>query len=71
MQHDPFQIRLAVICFISVLFPSFGSAQSKPLRELAVSYPLGGSSSYFWTAYRSGSFEKHGLKINPVFIPGG
>ena len=35
MQHDPFQIRLAVICFISVLFPSFGSAQSKPLRELA------------------------------------
>jgi len=60
-----------VICFISVLFPSSVFAQAKLLRELAISYPLGGSSSYFWTAYRSGSFEKHGLKINPVFIPGG
>jgi ABC-type nitrate/sulfonate/bicarbonate transport system substrate-binding protein len=71
VQHHLLQVGLAVICYISVLFPSFGSAQSKPLRDLTVSYPLGGSSSYFWTAYRSGSFEKHGLKINPVFIPGG
>ncbi|HEX9272049.1 MAG TPA: ABC transporter substrate-binding protein [Candidatus Binatia bacterium] len=71
MQHHPLRIRLAVICFISVLFPSSLFAQPKPLRELNVSYPLGGSSSYFWTAYRSGSFEKHGLKLNPVFIPGG
>jgi hypothetical protein len=59
-----------VFCFALLLSPSFLSAQSKPLRELNVSYPLGGSSSYFWTAYRSGSFEKHGLKLNPVFIPG-
>jgi len=71
VQHHPLRIRLAVICFISVLFPSSVFAQPKLLRELATSYPLGGSSSYFWTAYRSGSFEKHGLKINPVFIPGG
>ena len=71
MQHYLLQIGLAVICFISALFPSSLFAQPKPLRDLTVSYPLGGSSSYFWTAYRSGSFEKHGLKINPVFIPGG
>ena len=71
MQQHLLQIGLAVICFISALFPSSLFAQPKPLRDLTVSYPLGGSSSYFWTAYRSGSFEKHGLKINPVFIPGG
>jgi ABC-type nitrate/sulfonate/bicarbonate transport system substrate-binding protein len=61
----------AVLCCVTLLLPSLIFAQPKPLRELNVSYPLGGSSSYFWTAYRSGSFEKHGLKINPVFIPGG
>jgi ABC-type nitrate/sulfonate/bicarbonate transport system substrate-binding protein len=57
--------------FTWLLLPSFLSAQPKQLKELNVSYPLGGSSSYFWTAYRAGSFEKHGLKLNPVFIPGG
>jgi len=60
-----------ILCCVTPLFPSLIFAQSKPLRQLAVSYPLGGSSSYFWTAYRAGSFEKHGLKLNPVFIPGG
>src|SRR5262245_51499314 len=61
----------ALFFFTCLSWPPLLSAQPKSLRELAVSYPLGGSSSYFWTAYRSGSFEKHGLKINPVFIPGG
>ena len=51
--------------------PTLGLAQSKPLREIKVGYPLGGSSSYFWVAYRSGSFEKHGLKIEPIYIRGG
>lgn len=60
-----------ILCCVTLLLPSLIFAQSKPLRELNVSYPLGGSSSYFWTAYRAGSFEKHGLKLNPVFIPGG
>lgn len=60
-----------ILCCVTLLLPSLIFAQPKPLRVLATSYPLGGSSSYFWTAYRSGSFEKHGLKINPVFIPGG
>jgi ABC-type nitrate/sulfonate/bicarbonate transport system substrate-binding protein len=57
--------------FMWALSPSLLFAQSTPLRQIPVSYPLGGSSSYFWTAYRSGSFEKHGVKLNPVFIPGG
>jgi NitT/TauT family transport system substrate-binding protein len=60
-----------ILCCVTLLWPSLIFAQPKPIRELNVSYPLGGSSSYFWTAYRSGSFEKHGLKLNPVFIPGG
>jgi NitT/TauT family transport system substrate-binding protein len=51
--------------------PSVLLAQAKELKELRTSYPLGGSSSYFWAAYRSGAFERHGLKLNPVLIPGG
>jgi len=66
-------IRLVItfVCFQFVLFPSLVFAQSKPLREIKVGYPLGGSSSYFWVAYRSGSFEKHGLKLEPIYIRGG
>jgi len=51
--------------------PSVLFAQTKNLKELRTSYPFGGSSSYFWVAYRSGAFERHGLKLNPVLIPGG
>src|SRR5262245_3184038 len=61
----------ALFFFTCLLWPPLLTAQPKSLRELAVSYPLGGSSSYFWTAYRAGSFEKHGVRLNPVFIPGG
>lgn len=46
-------------------------SQTKGLKELNTSYPLGGSSSYFWVAYRAGSFERHGLRLKPIFIPGG
>src|SRR5574341_2284958 len=60
----------AILAF-ALLLPSLALAQSKPLREIKVGYPLGGSSSYFWVAYRSGSFEKHGLKIEPIYIRGG
>jgi NitT/TauT family transport system substrate-binding protein len=63
----PLVIAVAVI----VLSPLPALTQSKPLREIKVGYPLGGSSSYFWVAYRSGSFEKHGLKIEPIYIRGG
>jgi ABC-type nitrate/sulfonate/bicarbonate transport system substrate-binding protein len=61
----------ALLCCALLLIPSFLFAQGKPLRELKVGYPLGGSASYFWVAYRSGSFEKHGLKIEPIYIRGG
>ena len=46
-------------------------AQTKPLRELKVGYPLGGSASYFWVAHKSGSFEKHGIKVEAIYIRGG
>jgi len=46
-------------------------AQSKSLRELRVPYALGGSTSFFWVAHRSGSFEKHGIKVLPIFMRGG
>ena len=59
------------VLFLSVVFSDLLFAQPKPLRELRVGYPLGGSSSYFWVAQRSGSFERHGLKIEPIYIRGG
>ena len=46
-------------------------SQTKALKEINISYPLGGSSSFFWVAYRSGSFERQGLRLKPIFIPGG
>ena len=61
----------AIVCLVLSLFPPLLFAQSKPIREIKVGYPLGGSSSYFWVAQRSGSFEKHGLKIEPIYIRGG
>ena len=54
-----------------LLSPAFLFAQASKPRELKVGYPLGGSASYFWVAYRSGSFEKHGLKLEPIYIRGG
>src|SRR5688572_7486306 len=63
-------IQAALFCAL-FLVPSLGFSQAKPLREIKVGYPLGGSSSYFWVAYRSGSFEKHGLKLEPIYIRGG
>src|SRR5918993_5588279 len=70
MKANP-RLPLTLICLQLLLLPSLVIAQAKPLRELKVGYPLGGSSSYFWVAYRSGSFEKHGLKVEPVYIRGG
>jgi ABC-type nitrate/sulfonate/bicarbonate transport system substrate-binding protein len=58
------------ISLCALALPSFLFAQAKP-REMKVGYPLGGSTSYFWVAQRSGSFEKYGLKIEPIYIRGG
>ena len=62
---------IAILAVLTCLLPFIADAQTKPLREIKVGYPLGGSSSYFWVAYRSGSFEKHGLKLEPIYIRGG
>lgn len=62
---------LSLLCSLGLLVPGLLLAQAKPLREIKVGYPLGGSSSYFWVAQRSGSFEKYGLKIEPIYIRGG
>ena len=62
---------LFLLCSFQFLFPTLLFAQTPKLREIKVGYPLGGSASYFWVAYRSGSFEKHGLKLEPIYIRGG
>ena len=69
-----FVFRLISIVIVLVLFGTPSSdlfSQTKALKEINISYPLGGSSSFFWIAYRSGSFERHGLRLKPIFIPGG
>jgi NitT/TauT family transport system substrate-binding protein len=55
----------------SLLLASALCAQPKSLKELRVPYALGGSTSFFWVAHRSGSFEKHGIKVLPIFMRGG
>jgi NitT/TauT family transport system substrate-binding protein len=70
MMKPLLQVWMVIGCAL-VVFPSSASAQSKPLRDLNVAYPFGGSTSYFWVAQRSGAFEKYGLRIKPIFIRGG
>jgi NitT/TauT family transport system substrate-binding protein len=64
-------IPILALLAVCAATPSVLLAQPKELKELRTSYPFGGSTSYFWVAYRSGAFERHGLKLNPVLIPGG
>lgn len=72
MRNPPFTLRLFfVVALLSLIFPHLLLAQPKKLRELKVSYPFGGSTSFFWVAQRSGSFEKYGLAVEPVYIRGG
>ncbi|HXG50934.1 MAG TPA: ABC transporter substrate-binding protein [candidate division Zixibacteria bacterium] len=59
------------IVLLSLLVPASLFAQARKLRLLNVSYPFGGSTSFFWVAQRSGSFEKYGLKVEPIYIRGG
>ena len=51
-----FIFRLISIVTALVLFGTSSDlfSQTKALKELNTSYPLGGSSSFFWVAYRSG-----------------
>jgi len=58
--------------FCALLFlPASLLGQPKALKEVRVPYALGGSTSFFWVAQRSGSFEKYGLKVLPIFMRGG
>ena len=61
---------LWAIILVVLVLPSSLLGQAKALRELRVPYALGGSTSFFWIAYRSGSFEKHGIKVVPIFMRG-
>jgi ABC-type nitrate/sulfonate/bicarbonate transport system substrate-binding protein len=63
--------RIGLIICLLLLCPVLLLAQSKTLKEVRVPYALGGSTSFFWVAQRSGSFEKHGLKVLPIFMRGG
>ncbi len=62
---------LSLLCYVLLLSPAFLFAQGTRPRELKVGYPLGGSTGFFWVAQRSGSFEKYGLKVEPIYIRGG
>lgn len=64
-------ISIIIALLISLFLPPLLFAQSKPLKEVRVPYALGGSTSFFWVAQRSGAFEKHGLKVLPIFMRGG
>jgi len=66
-----FRQALGILCCPVFLFPSLLFAQTTASRELKVGYPLGGSAGYFWVAHKSGSFEKYGLKVQPIYIRGG
>jgi ABC-type nitrate/sulfonate/bicarbonate transport system substrate-binding protein len=55
----------------SLILPASLLSQSKPLKEVRVPYALGGSTSFFWVAQRSGAFEKYGLNVLPIFMRGG
>ena len=61
---------LSIFATVLLLQP-FLLAQAKPLKELRVPYALGGSTGIFWVAHRSCSFEKHGVKVLPIFMRGG
>src|SRR6185295_18485570 len=64
-------ILMVTAIFLSLSLTPYLFAQPKPLKEIRVPYALGGSTSFFWVAQRSGSFEKYGLKVLPIFMRGG
>jgi ABC-type nitrate/sulfonate/bicarbonate transport system substrate-binding protein len=68
-------MKKSIVCFAalgaSLTLPTSLLSQPKALKEVRVPYALGGSTSFFWVAQRSGSFEKYGLKVLPIFMRGG
>jgi NitT/TauT family transport system substrate-binding protein len=61
----------AIVVSFFLCLPAPARPQTKALKEVRVPYALGGSTSFFWVAQRSGSFEKYGLKVLPIFMRGG
>ena len=59
------------VAFGLLLFPSHLFAQVKDLREFRVPSQIGGSNSPLWVAERSGSFERHGIKVLPIYVGSG
>ena len=64
-------VSLALVLAVALISQRVVFAQPKPLKEVRVPYALGGSTSFFWVAQRSGSFERYGLKVLPIFMRGG
>src|SRR5918995_1377654 len=64
-------VSLALVLTVALISQRVVFAQPKPLKEVRVPYALGGSTSFFWVAQRSGSFERYGLKGLPIFLRGG
>jgi ABC-type nitrate/sulfonate/bicarbonate transport system substrate-binding protein len=64
-------VSLALLLAFAPITNRLVEAQTKPLKEVRVPYALGGSTGFFWVAQRSGSFEKYGLKVLPIFMRGG
>jgi NitT/TauT family transport system substrate-binding protein len=61
----------AIVVSVCLCLPAPARPQTKAPKEVRVPYALGGSTSFFWVAQRSGSFEKYGLKVLPIFMRGG
>ena len=61
-----------IFCLASLLIllrVSLGLAQSGRI-ELNVNYPaIGGLSTALWVAVEAKTFEKYGVKVNPIYIP--
>src|SRR6476620_9104920 len=64
-------VLLALLLIYALVSQYSVFAQPKPLKEIRVPYALGGSTTFFWVAQRSGSLEKYGLKVLPIFMRGG
>jgi len=59
------------VAFSLLFSPSDLFAQAKGLREFQVPSQIGGSNSPLWVADRSGSFERHGIKVLPIYVRSG
>src|SRR5262249_9934334 len=62
---------LSLLTCCLLLSPTLLFAQAAKPKELKVGYPVVGSAIFFCVGSRPGSSEKHGLKLEPIYIRGG